>query len=402
MSNLRILVVGASIAGPTVAYWFAKIGATVTVIERFPQMRTSGHNVDIRTVGVSVMRKMPGLEDAVRDNLMPIEGISLVGDDGRPYGIMRATGNSDQQSLVSEYEILRGNLSCIISDLTKNYDKIKYVYGEQIASMQQDEQGGGPVTVEFLNGLPTSTYDLVVACDGATSRTRAIGLGCGVRDHILPINSWAVYFTINKDLLNGSQIAQAHSIPGGRFFGIGPDLTGVTRAVLMGTNPRNAPDAVQDFREANKLGPEALKKYVAQYYKGASEMVQVKPPTLHNGRFVLVGDAGYAPGPVGTGTSLALAGAYILAGEIGKHPGDLAIGLREYEEKMRPLITEMQKIPSLVPAIMAPQSAWVIWLRNQIFAIICWSKLPGILRKFSGGAFAHSDDFKLPEYEWAT
>lgn len=66
MSNLKVLVVGASIAGPTAAYWLAKAGADVTVIERFPKLRTSGQNIDIRSCGVTVMRKMPGMEEAVR------------------------------------------------------------------------------------------------------------------------------------------------------------------------------------------------------------------------------------------------------------------------------------------------------------------------------------------------
>jgi 2-polyprenyl-6-methoxyphenol hydroxylase-like FAD-dependent oxidoreductase len=42
MSKLKVLIVGASIAGPTAAYWFAKAGAGVTVIERFPTLRTNG------------------------------------------------------------------------------------------------------------------------------------------------------------------------------------------------------------------------------------------------------------------------------------------------------------------------------------------------------------------------
>jgi 2-polyprenyl-6-methoxyphenol hydroxylase-like FAD-dependent oxidoreductase len=181
--TIKVLIVGASIAGPASAYWFAKAGADVTVIERFPQLRTNGQNVDIRTAGVNVMRKMPGMEEAVRAKTVPMgEGFSLVDDHGRPYGTLKPSGNPDQQTLVSEYEIFRGDLSRILFDMTKDSQNIKYVFGEQIASMQQNGEEDGPVTVEFANGLPTAEYDLVVACDGATSKTRAMGLGCGVRD----------------------------------------------------------------------------------------------------------------------------------------------------------------------------------------------------------------------------
>ena len=49
MWKLKALVVGASIAGPMTAYWLAKAGATVTVIERFSALRLGGQAVDIRT-----------------------------------------------------------------------------------------------------------------------------------------------------------------------------------------------------------------------------------------------------------------------------------------------------------------------------------------------------------------
>lgn len=419
MSKLNVLIVGASIAGPMAAYWFAKAGANVTVIERFPRLRTNGQSIDIRTVGVTVMRKIPDMEAAVRSKTTAIEGISFVRGDGRPYGTLRATGDADQQSFVSEYEIFRGDLAQILFDLTKDNRNIKYVFGEQVASMQQNETSNGLIRVEFTNGLPTSEYDLVVACDGATSRTRAMGLGGGVRDHIRPTNCWAAYFSIARDLLDGSKIGQAYSAPGGRFLAIGPDPSGVTRVTLMGINPRDDRDATLPFREATKQGDDALKRFVAQHFKGAgwrtdeivkgmmeaadfyaSEVVQVKPPSLHKGRFVLVGDAGYAPGFTGGGTSLAIAGAYLLAGEVGsKHKGDLAAGLEGYEERMRPIIEDLQKTPPLVPTVMAPQTAWGIWLRNSIFAFITWSRILEFAQRFFAGAFASADKHMLSDYD---
>ena len=72
----------------------------------------------------------------------------------------------------------------------------------------------------------------------------------------------------------------------------------------------------------------------------ANEIIQVKTSSLYKGRFVLVGDAGYAPGFTGAGTILAIAGAYMLAGEVGKHKGSLAAGLRGYEEQIRPIIND--------------------------------------------------------------
>ncbi|CAF9937015.1 hypothetical protein IMSHALPRED_010985 [Imshaugia aleurites] len=424
MSGLNVLVVGASIAGPTAAYWFAKAGANVTIIERFPKLRTNGQGIDIRTAGVTVMRKMPRMEAAVRAKLSQLEGLSFVRENGTPFATLKATGDPNQQSLVSEYEIFRGDLAQILFDLTKDNERIKYVFGEQISSMQQKDDE--PVTVEFANGLRTAKYDLVVACDGATSRTRAMALGCDIREHMRPVNTWAAYFSVEQDLLEGSKMGHAFSTIEGRFLALGPGPSGLNQVTLMAVRPRNDRDYTLPFREASKQGVGALKQYVFQYFDGAgwkadeilkgmmksedfyaSEWVQVKVPSVYRGRVALVGDAGYAPGPTGHGTSLAIAGAYVLAGEVGRHKNDLAAGLRSYEERMRPIINDMQKIPPGIPGIMAPQTAWGIWLRNTLFIFVAWcmafSSLFAWISKFFASYFASafgSDKYGLPDYEW--
>lgn len=248
MLGLEVLVVGASIAGPATAYWLAKAGARVTVIERFPGLRTGGQAVDIRTAGVSVMRKMTGMEAQVRAKSTQEEGVSFIRKDGRPYGTIRATGNADQQSLISEYEIFRGDLSGVLFNLTQKNDRIKYVFGEQIVSMKQTDDGH--VAVGFSNGFPNSQYDLVVACDGATSRTRALGLRCDVRDHVIPTNCWSAFFSIKDDLLEGSKIGAGYSARGGRSISIGTDPAGFSRIMIMGMNPRDKNDTILPFREA--------------------------------------------------------------------------------------------------------------------------------------------------------
>lgn len=351
-----------------------------------------------------------------------MEGLSFINDKGEPFAIMRPTGNADAQFLISEYEIYRGELSRIIVDLTKDNDKIKYVFGEQIVAMHHSEDSG-PITVEFANGMPTAEYDLVVACDGATSRTRAIGFGYGVRDHIVPMNTWAAYFSIEQDLLDGSKVEKGYSTPGGCGVGLGPKPAGGTQAFYLSVHSGSKEqDLTKPFREASKKGDGALKAYVAERFQApgwkskeimdgmmksedfyASEWFQVKIPKLYKGRFVAVGDAGYAAGPTGGGTSLALAGAYVLAGELSKHKGDLAAGLEAYEKRMRPIINDLQKIPPGIFAFMAPQTEWGIWCRNQIFRFVCWTmKFKGLFAwasKYIASAFG-GDKFNIPDYDW--
>lgn len=135
---------------------------------------------------------------------------------------------------------------------------------------------------------------------------------------------------------------------------------------------------LEAFREAQKLGGDDLKQFVTKRFRGTgwrtddalastdeaddfyvSEWCQVKPPSLYKGRFVMVGDAGYAPEPSGAGTSLAIGGAYILAGEINDHKGDLAAGLAAYEARRRPIVKDMQVVPPGILTVMAPQTAWL-------------------------------------------
>lgn len=130
----------------------------------------------------------------------------------------------------------------------------------------------------------------------------------------------------------------------------------------------------------------------------ASEMVQIKLPSLYKGRFALVGDADYAPGTTGTGTSLAMAGAYVLAGEIHRHRGDSGAGLQGYDDRMWPITTGLQKIPPLVHSFLAPQTAWGIRLRNNIFALICWTGFIDFAQKYFSAAFSETYKIGLPDY----
>lgn len=426
MSSFRVLVVGASIAGPTTAYWLARAGAQVTVVERFPTLRTGGQNVDIRTTGVAVMRKMEGMEEAVRSRLHQVESLSFVYGDGTPIASMGATGDADSQFLLSEYEIFRGDLSHVLYDLTKDDRRIRYVFGEQVRSMMHQGEDG-PVTVEFMNGKKTADFDLVVACDGATSRTRALGFGNGVFDNVDKLNAWAAWFTIKDKMYTKSNAGQAFSAPGGRFVAVGPDEvknhTG-SKVTMMSVGSGTISEGTSGFREASAQGEDALKSFVSDKFRSAgwltddfldgmanskdfygSEMVQVKLPRLYKNRFVVVGDAGYAPGPTGMGTSLAMTGAYILAGEIATHRGKLSAGLAAYETRMRPIITDMQKIPPGVFLMMAPQTERGIQVRNLAFRFICWMmQFRGLFSWMSGyiaTAFS-KDKFPLPDYKFDT
>ncbi|KAF2438406.1 FAD/NAD(P)-binding domain-containing protein [Karstenula rhodostoma CBS 690.94] len=418
MSKPHVLVVGASVAGPMTAYWLARAGFRITVIERFPKLRPGGQNIDIRTSGVTIMRKIPGMEPSVRAKTTPQDALQFVNAKGKPYATVKPTGDPSQQGLLSEYEIFRDDLSGILFDLTKDNPNVRYVFGEQVSAIHQEEKG--KVTVEFQEGkLPKGEYDLVVACDGATSRTRALGLHSTVRTHMHPINMWAAYSSVSTDYLSGGRACTMYTAVGGRAMGIGPDPAGGNRVCALAVLPRNEADATQAFRTAQKEGDAALRTYVRRHFAGcgwetagvvdamtaapdfyASELVQIKLPALSRGRFTLVGDAGYAAGPTGGGTTLAMTGGYVLAGELLRHAGDIDAGLRAYEETMRPVIEDMQKIPPGIPTAIAPQTWWGIAIRDAVLVALTWGNAAfGWVLKYLAPSFG-GDNYNLPEYEW--
>ncbi|KAK6907856.1 hypothetical protein I203_101857 [Kwoniella mangroviensis CBS 8507] len=420
LSNLKVLVCGASIAGPTTAYWLARAGASVTVIERFPQLRTAGHNVDIRHLGLKVMHQMKGMEEQVLKKKLDLRGISL-----------------NMKFIVVIY---RGDLSEIIVDLSIDLSNSKipvnYVFGEEISSItptspEHDGGGGGDGEMEvgFTNGqLPDGTYDLVVDCGGSMSRTRAIGMGSDFspKDHLNPVNSWTANFSIPKgpDDNTNTNIALAHSAPGGRVIFL--DNTQKERTKVVATKQTTSSKELEDFRQALKAGESQLKRYVYDMFEGsgwrteeilggmmnsrsndfyAGEWLQVKLPRLYSpkGNFVLVGDAGYAPGPTGAGTSLALTGGYILAGELmsaQKEGKGIRAGLEAYNDRMRPIIDGLQKLPPFIKTAMAPQTAWGIWIRNRMFSFIVWSRVLEVMGKYIAPAFESGEKYKLPQCDW--
>ena len=349
----------------------------------------------------------------------------MVGKSGRPLVRIRPTGIPEEQFLISDYEIFRDDLASVLHDLTRDNPSINYVFGEQVSSLRQE---GGKVFVEFANGrLPSSEYDLVIGADGATSRTRALGFNCGVRDNIDPFNAWAAYCTISKDLLHGSNMGEFSASTPGRGIIIGPDHThDSNRVILMGNNPRSMPWRIRPFQEAAKQGQDALKTFLLNFFKGhgrddilaavaesdnvyASECIQVKVPCLYNGNFVLVGDAGYSPGPIGTGTTLAITGAYLLAGEINDHPGDLAAALKEYSNRMQPIIKDMQRIPPGFPSILTPESNWGLRIRDAMLyvasglMVVYQLKPVAAFFRWLAGLYCIAwarDWYGIPDYKW--
>ena len=110
--NTTILISGASIAGPTLAYWLKRYGFTPTVIERAPQLRAGGYPVDVRFEAVKVAKLM-GIWPRLLQEQTTIQEMSFVNERHQRIGRvnLQAVRKSLEALDVDVVEIMRGDLS---------------------------------------------------------------------------------------------------------------------------------------------------------------------------------------------------------------------------------------------------------------------------------------------------
>ncbi|CAM1509242.1 Fc.00g029810.m01.CDS01 [Cosmosporella sp. VM-42] len=210
MPRLRILISGAGIAGIALAFWLSKLGHEITVIERFPGLRVTGLQLDLRGHGIEVLKRM-GLEAAFRSNSAPEPGIQIVDTDGRRWGYLPA--NKGSQTFTSDFEIMRGDLCRIMYDVTK--DKVKYIFGASIESHEETENS--PVEVRFTNGTK-GQFDLLAGADGQSSRTRKMMFSSESSNGLQSLDESVACLRIPRRIQEGEEyIATAYMAPGGRF-----------------------------------------------------------------------------------------------------------------------------------------------------------------------------------------
>src|SRR5215207_5264600 len=87
--NSDILISGASVAGPALAYWLRRYGFNPTVVERAPALREGGYKVDIRGAAVAAAERM-GLLAELRHASTDMRGASFVNQAGRRLATMDA------------------------------------------------------------------------------------------------------------------------------------------------------------------------------------------------------------------------------------------------------------------------------------------------------------------------
>ncbi|MEU9121138.1 FAD-dependent monooxygenase [Streptomyces sp. NPDC048506] len=396
MQNTDILISGAGIGGTALAYWLSTAGFSVTIVERAPTLRPGGQTVDLRGAGRTVVTRM-GLMDRARALSVDQRGLALVNASGR-FTARLPADSFGGEGIVSEIEILRGDLARLLYDATA--PDTEYLFDDTIAGLDQDDDG---VTVTFEKAAPRR-FGLVVGADGLHSVVRALAFG-PESDHIRPLDLYTAWFTVTEEMdLQGW--FQMYNAPGGLVASARPGrLPGEVKA---GLSFRSAPIAY------DRRNPAAQQELVAQRFAGAGwevprllramrtapdfffdSMGQVRLDHWSRGRTALLGDAGYCPTPLtGLGTSLALVGAYVLAGELAAADGDHRIAFRNYDRVMRPYVDQAQQLPPGGASGYAPSTVLAIRLRD--LSMRSMNRWP--MRNLLAAQFAKAGDIALPDY----
>ena len=318
MTTRTALISGASIAGPVLAYWLSEAGWDVTVVERAERLRTSGYPVDVRGAAVDVIRRM-GLYDEVAEQRYRHVLVQLLAPSGRrlctlDYGNLLSSSGSD------DVELTRGVLSEILYGATKN--RANYVFDDAITTLHDADDG---VRVTFEHRRP-ETFDVVVGADGIHSNVRTLAFGDESR-YLHHLGPYAAVWDLPTDMFEpGTGFFYSH--PGRTVLVERPSDGAPARAFLTFVHPEPGavdlrdPDAVLDVLHRGFAGDRWRTGEVIDTLPGADDVYfdtvsQVRMDDWHSGRVALVGDAAYAPAFLsGQGTSIAIAGAYVLASEL--------------------------------------------------------------------------------------
>jgi 2-polyprenyl-6-methoxyphenol hydroxylase-like FAD-dependent oxidoreductase len=348
-ARLKVLVAGGGIAGEAVAFWLARGGHEVLVVERFPALRTSGAQVDLRGQGIDAVRAM-GLLEAVRSRLVDEAGVALVDSHGRRRAtILANTSGRGRQSLTSEYEIMRGDLVRLLHDATK--DAVRHVFGVSMDSFEQNEDR---VVAHFSDGS-SDEFDLLVGADGQGSRIRRAILPTGSPDPYRRLGLHTAYWFVPRTP-SDSNLRDMYAARGGRQVMRRSHNPTETQAyfVLRETSAEASAVHRQPVERQKQFWAGRFADagwQVERFIRGmatapdfySSEVLQVRTDTWSRGRVVLVGDAAHCASPYsGMGISGGLVGAYVLAGEISADPTDLPGALARYDATLRPFVDTIQ------------------------------------------------------------
>ena len=392
-----VLIVGAGIAGPTLAFWLKRAGFAPTLVEHAPALRGGGYVIDFWGLGYDIAERMR-LEAGIQRVGYHIRELRVVNAKGKRVAGFGTRVFSELTG--GRYVTLaRSELSRLIFERIEN--ETETIFGDQIVAL---EERADHVAVQLKHG-GARRFDLVIGADGLHSAVRRLAFG--PQDRFEKRLGYTVAaFEANGYRPRDEDVYVMYGKPGhmlGRVTlrddkslflfvfteepGAGPPDLAARKALLherYGDGAWECPAILAALDRAGDL-----------YFDRVS---QIKIDRWSKGRVALVGDAAYCVSLVaGQGSALAMTGAYVLAGEMAKAGGDHISAFRNYEDTLRAFIETKQKGAERFASAFAPRTRLGLTFRNAMLNV---ASFPGLARLTLGRDIV--DKLELPDYRWPT
>jgi 2-polyprenyl-6-methoxyphenol hydroxylase-like FAD-dependent oxidoreductase len=367
----HILISGASIGGPTLAYWLKRFGFEPTVVERAPQVRAGGYPIDVRYEAAEVAMRM-GIWPRLQQEQTTLGKIMFVDQHNRRINELDVRNVTSSTDLARFWvEIMRGDLAQILYEQTQ--DDVEYIFNDSIQTLTENGTG---VDVTFEHASPRR-FDLVVGADGLHSQVRALIFGEEVCfEHY---SGYQVgVFSIDNYLKLDRATILVHGVPGKQVYVRSTKGDEVAGAMFIWKQPEKLHYDRHNREEQKRLlasvfadqaweVPKLLEQLQSSTDLFFDAVSQIRMETWHRGRVALVGDAAYCPALLtGYGSTLAMIGAYILAGELSSTPDDYHAAFERYELAFKQYVEKEQKKLQSGADFLIPGTPFGLWMRNHL------------------------------------
>lgn len=365
-SRRKVLISGASIAGPALGYWLNEYGFDVTIVERSKTVRTGGYPIDVRAAALDVVDRMgilPGVKAAHIDS----RRTTFLDPAGQPFAVVpmdQLTGGQGGRDL----ELPRGALTTLLYEVSRR--GVTYRFSDSIRTLKQHADG---VTVTFNSGAE-ETFDLVFGTDGLHSNTRKLVFG--QESQFERYLGYCFGACTIPNYLHLSHEALLYNTPGKSATLFSPADSPVLYAFLSFKYPRPPDIEGLNTDDERKLTARVFADGGWEIPKMVDAMMnaddfffdtvsQIRMPKWSDGRVALAGDAAHATSFMsGQGSSMALIGAYVLAGELASH-SDHTAAFEAYERVSRSYIEANQDLAAGGKALMLPETEEALRNRNE-------------------------------------
>lgn len=370
MNNTNILISGAGIAGTTLAFWLQKFGFNPTIIEISPKLREGGYAIDFMGAGYDVAEKM-GIANELKKVDIDFSKLKLVDKDNNDKGSMNYQKIKNFLNGRALTLLRSGLANTIFSSLDKG---IEVIFGNTIGQIEQNEK---EVVVHFKNGN-SRKFDLVIGADGLHSVVRKLVFG-NENQFEKYLGFYTSSYTMNGFSI-GNNAFSMYNFPCRQVAIYSNNNQTTTFFIFCSTEKldyahhdidRQKQLLRQEFENGGWKCPQllsALDTTTDFYFDSVS---QIKMDSWSKGRISLVGDACGCPSLLsGKGSTLAMVGAYILAGELKQANGNYQQAFEQYENLFKPFMEKKQKSARAFAKSFVPKSYFGIWLRNLAFKLM--------------------------------